>query len=87
MFGLTLQPGINEFTAEYDLSVLTVGKYSNYFTVITSYGGGTYGVEDWIPASSSSWWIPLPPITRAGTAAPGAPSACPNPLSPWGAEE
>ena len=30
MFGLTLQPGINEFTAEYDLSVLTVGKYSNY---------------------------------------------------------
>ena len=49
MFGLTLQPGINEFTAEYDLSVLTVGKYSNYFTVITSYGGGTYGVEDWVP--------------------------------------
>ena len=49
MFGLTLQPGINEFTAEYDLSVLTVGKYSNYFPVMTSYGGGTYGVEDWVP--------------------------------------
>ena len=49
LYGLQLQPGDNTFTASYDLSVLSPGKYSNYFTLFTAGEGGTHIVEDWVP--------------------------------------
>ena len=49
LYGLQLQPGDNTFTVSYDLSVLSPGKYSNYFTLFTAGEGGTHIVEDWVP--------------------------------------
>ena len=49
LYDLTLQTGDNAFTAEYDLSVLSPGKYSNYFTLFTAGEGGVHTVEDWVP--------------------------------------
>ena len=49
LYGLQLQAGDNTFTASYDLSVLSPGKYSNYFTLFTAGEGGTHIVEDWVP--------------------------------------
>lgn len=49
LYDLTLQTGDNAFTAEYDLSVLSPGKYSNYFTLFTAGEGGAHTVEDWVP--------------------------------------
>ena len=49
LYNLNLQQGNNEFTAEYDLSVLAPGKYSNYFTLFTMGEGGAQVVEDWVP--------------------------------------
>ena len=49
LYGLQLQPGDNTVTASYDLSVLSPGKYSNYFTLFTAGEGGTHIVEDWVP--------------------------------------
>ena len=43
------QEGDSEFTAQYDLSVLSPGKYSNYFTLFTAGEGGAHTVEDWVP--------------------------------------
>lgn len=49
LYGLHLRPGLNRFTAEYDLRVLSPGQYSNYFTFFTLGEGGTHTVEDWVP--------------------------------------
>ena len=49
LYGLQVQPGDNTFTVSYDLSVLSPGKYSNYFTLFTAGEGGTHIVEDWVP--------------------------------------
>ena len=49
LYGLHLYPGINRFTAEYDLRVLAPGQYSNYFTLFTLGEGGTQKEEDWVP--------------------------------------
>lgn len=49
LYGLDLQPGLNRFTAEYDLQVLAPGQYSNYFTFFTQGEGGVQTVEDWVP--------------------------------------
>ena len=49
LYGLQLQVGDNTFTVSYDLSVLSPGKYSNYFTLFTAGEGGTHIVEDWVP--------------------------------------
>ena len=49
LYGLQLQSGDNTVTASYDLSVLSPGKYSNYFTLFTAGEGGIHSVEDWVP--------------------------------------
>ena len=49
LYGLQLQSGDNTVTASYDLSVLSPGKYSNYFTLFTAGEGGIHTVEDWVP--------------------------------------
>lgn len=49
LYGLQLQAGDNTVTASYDLSVLSPGKYSNYFTLFTAGEGGIHTVEDWVP--------------------------------------
>ena len=49
LYDLTLHAGDNAFTVEYDLGVLSPGKYSNYFTLFTAGEGGTHTVEDWVP--------------------------------------
>ena len=46
---MNLHEGDSEFTAQYDLSVLSPGKYSNYFTLFTAGEGGAHTVEDWVP--------------------------------------
>ena len=49
LYDLNLHEGDSEFTAQYDLSVLSPGKYSNYFTLFTAGEGGAHTVEDWGP--------------------------------------
>lgn len=49
LYDLNLHEGDSEFTAQYDLSVLSPGKYSNYFTLFTAGEGGAHTVEDWVP--------------------------------------
>ena len=49
LYGLQLQSGDNTVTASYDLSVLSPGKYSNYFTLFAAGEGGIHTVEDWVP--------------------------------------
>ena len=49
LYDLSLHPGLNRFTAEYDFQVLSPGQYSNYFTLFTLGEGGTHTVEDWVP--------------------------------------
>ena len=49
LYGLQLQSGDNTVTSSYDLSVLSPGKYSNYFTLFTAGEGGIHTVEDWVP--------------------------------------
>ena len=49
LYALQLQSGDNTVTASYDLSVLSPGKYSNYFTLFTAGEGGIHTVEDWVP--------------------------------------
>lgn len=49
LYGLELQEGVTEITAQYDVSPFAPGKHSTYITIFTKGDGDAQSVEDWVP--------------------------------------